>query len=324
MLFSASTKVLKRLILDMAKPLYGKGMTINFNNYYGSPAVTIELLKHEVCCQGTLRKNKRLIPSYILFTKSEARDKEARGAAKVTVNKKYGLVAVGWIDGNPVHMISSADTEKMATVQRQIGEKKHVIQAPEVVLKYNKGTDGVDRHDQYRALFSLCKNHGFKKYSMKLMLALLDISLTNAVFHFKLHWKDSDCPNSRMSRADFLQDIAKKLISSNREWELEDEPGIEAILGSNTDFSPESNSSISQLLQRNIPEGVAVSLCEAKRGCVYEAFEKYSGLLKKNIEKMPDMRVQKERYREVQECYDLFKSWHQSVRVCTASKSDER
>ena len=145
---------------------------------------------------------------------------------------------------------------------------------PEVVLKYNKGMDGVDCHDKYRALFSLCKNHGFKKYPVKLMLALIDISLTNAILHFKLHWKDSDCPNSRMSRTDFLQDIAKKLISSNREWELEDDLGIEAILGSNTDFSPESNSLFSRLLQRDIPEGIAVNLFEARRGCVYEASEK--------------------------------------------------
>jgi len=123
-LSSASTKVLNRLILDMARPLYGKGMTINFNNYYASPAVAIELLKHEVYCRGTLRKNKRLIPPYILFKKSEARNKESRGETKIAVNKKYGLVAVGWIDGNPVHMISSADTEKLTTVQRQIGGKK--------------------------------------------------------------------------------------------------------------------------------------------------------------------------------------------------------
>ena len=82
-----------------------------------------------------------------------------------------------------------------------------MIQAPEVVLRYNKGMDGVDRHDQYRSLFSLCKTHGFKKYPVKLVLALLDIALTNAVLHYKLRWKDSDCPNSKMSRADFYRTL---------------------------------------------------------------------------------------------------------------------
>ena len=76
-----------------------------------------------------------------------------------------------------------------------------------------------------------------------------------------------------MSHADFLQDIAEKLISPTREWELEDDPGIEAILGSNTDFSPESNSSTSRLLQRHILDDVAVNLCEARRGCVYESWK---------------------------------------------------
>ena len=110
-------KVLNQLIMDMARPLYGEGITLNFNNYYASPAIAIQLLGQAVFCRGTLRKNKRLIPKYILFSKSEAKGKDSRGAVKIAVNLRFQLVAVGWIDGNPVHMISSADT---AEVRKQL------------------------------------------------------------------------------------------------------------------------------------------------------------------------------------------------------------
>ena len=104
----ASSKVLNQLILDMARPIFNKGITLNFNNYYTSAGVLIALLRHKVLTRGTLWRNKRLIPLYILFTKSEARNKDSQGSVKMTANEKYGLILAGWVDGNPVHIVSSA------------------------------------------------------------------------------------------------------------------------------------------------------------------------------------------------------------------------
>jgi len=120
----ASSKVLNQLILDMARPIFNRGITLNFNNYYASPGILIVLLRHKVLARGTLRRNKRLIPPYILFTKSEARNKESRGSVKMTVNEKYGLIAAGWVDGNPVHIVSSADTTNLTQVWRQVGGER--------------------------------------------------------------------------------------------------------------------------------------------------------------------------------------------------------
>jgi len=142
-----SSKVLNQLILDMAMPLYGKGITLNFNNYYASPAIAIALLKHKVLCRGTLRKNKKLIPPYILFTKAEARNRDSRGSVKMAVNEKYGLLACGWIDGCAVHVVSSADSTDVTQVRRRVGGERILVSAPEVIANYNSGMDGVDRHD---------------------------------------------------------------------------------------------------------------------------------------------------------------------------------
>ena len=110
---------------------------------------------------------------------------------------------------------------------------KILVQAPEVIKKYNNGMDGVDRHDQYRSLISLCARHRFKKYYVKLILALVDMALTNANLHFMLRWKGTTDPRSTLSRADFFKEIAEKLMSHDRKWVREaGYIGLEAVTGS--------------------------------------------------------------------------------------------
>jgi hypothetical protein len=65
-----------------------------------------------------LWRNKKLIPQYILFIKAKARNKDSHGSVKLAVNETYGLIAAGWVDGNPIHIISSADTMDLTQVCR--------------------------------------------------------------------------------------------------------------------------------------------------------------------------------------------------------------
>ena len=257
----ASSKVLNQLILDMARPIFNKGITLNFNNYYASPGIAVALLRHKVLCRGTLRRNKKLIPPYILFTKAEGNKKENRGSVKMTVNERYGLIAAGWIDGNPVHIISSADTTDLTQVRRRVGGDRKLIQAPEAVANYNKGMDGVDRHDQYRSLISLCSRHGFKKYYVKLMLALADIAITNANLHFKLRWKGvQGSPMSSMSRVDFFMDIADKLMSADRKWAVDaGVVGLEAISGGESTLPDEA---MAKLFHRERTDTMGIAITQ--------------------------------------------------------------
>ena len=93
--------------------------------------------------RGTVRLNREFLPKYVMFTKAEARKPNAR----VAVDAKFGLVAAGWLDGNPVHIISSADTERISEVCRKVGGKRISVTAPEAIQNYNKGMDGMDRHN---------------------------------------------------------------------------------------------------------------------------------------------------------------------------------
>ena len=51
-----------KLVLDMAKPLFGSGRIINTDNYYTNPMVAAELMKHDVYIRGTVRANRKGSP----------------------------------------------------------------------------------------------------------------------------------------------------------------------------------------------------------------------------------------------------------------------
>jgi hypothetical protein len=171
---------LNNLVMEMCKPLFGPKRTVNIDNFYTLPAVLILLLNQKVFARGTVRKNRRMVPECIIYTKTEA-EKAGRGALKWAVNLLAGIYALGWSDGNPFHIMSTADgSDQVTTVSRQIRKDKRDVPAPKIVKAYNAYMKGVDRHDQLRATFALTKRHIFKKWHVKMWLALIDIALTNA------------------------------------------------------------------------------------------------------------------------------------------------
>jgi hypothetical protein len=92
------------------------------------------------------------------------------------MNLLAGIFGFGWADGNPMHMLSASDgSDQLKTVK-----DKRDIPAPKKVKSYNVYMQGVDRHDQLWATFSLTKRHGFKKWYVKMWLALINIAFTNA------------------------------------------------------------------------------------------------------------------------------------------------
>ena len=73
--------------------------------------------------RGTSRKNRSHLPTHLLFTKSEIKT-ASRGDLRFSVCTAAQMIAVSWIDGKDVVLISNADETKLNTCQRQIGGKK--------------------------------------------------------------------------------------------------------------------------------------------------------------------------------------------------------
>jgi hypothetical protein len=165
----ASLNKLDKLTLQLCKPLFNSGCTVNMDNYYMSTTCAIKLRQNGVFCRGTIRTNHKHMPKSILFSPEEARTLP-RGTHRIAVNNDHQIVAIGWLDNKPVHFISTADTTDIVVVKRQSGRESLNISAPVVVHNYNKYIGGVDYHDRLCSPFSLCKRHGFKKYYVKLVL----------------------------------------------------------------------------------------------------------------------------------------------------------
>jgi hypothetical protein len=74
--------------------------------------------------------------------------KAVQGTHKMVTDEKYGIACYGWIDGNPVNFLTSADKTSMNEVTRKIGGCEKKADAPICIKRYNKGMQAIDRHDQ--------------------------------------------------------------------------------------------------------------------------------------------------------------------------------
>eukprot|EP00957_Ditylum_brightwellii_P103607 7893512-Ditylum_brightwellii.AAC.1 len=67
-----------------------------------------------------------------------------RGSYKVACNKKYDIATYGWLDCNPVHVMTTVDGTGVTHVLRQVAHEKLQVNAPAVIPKYNNAMQAVD------------------------------------------------------------------------------------------------------------------------------------------------------------------------------------
>ena len=173
------------IIVDMAKPFFHTWRTVTFDNWYGGSVPLIMLLTMGVLARCTFRMSRKHVCKYVKMKKTDSK-KYPRGSYKVATCQKYGLSCYGWLDGNPVHLMTTADGTGTSSVFRQIGKEKKLVHSPKMLPEYVKSMQAVDRVDQLMSLFSLAKRHQFKKFYKNFMLALFDMAIVNADIHYHL------------------------------------------------------------------------------------------------------------------------------------------
>ena len=133
----------------------------------------------------------------------------------LTVNQENNLVAIGWIDGNPVHLITTADGTEMSLVTRHVQHEQRRQSAPTAVQTYGHGMQAVDRFDQLMSLCSLAKRHAVKKWYLKLTVALLDVGMINAEIHYFMVNPDE---KKGMHRYNYREKLCSQLFDTD--WSL--------------------------------------------------------------------------------------------------------
>ena len=208
------TSRISKIVLALTERYHNSFRIINCDNYYGSVSSVIDAKYHCILMRCTTQTNRKHFPKYVLFKKSSCTSEFGRGAYKFAVAKHpYHLVAMGWVDGNPVKLLTSADGTNLTSVYRQIGREKLKVLAPVAILEYNKNMDGVDRFDQLMSQYSLNKRHSFDKYYKSIIMILIDFALTQAWIHYKLNKTERKIDVSDNDRVKFIESIADSLCT---------------------------------------------------------------------------------------------------------------
>jgi len=207
----------RRHVLEVTKSIYGTNRIVNTDNFYTSASLLLSLQTVGLYGRGTVRRGSKHFPSYVILPSN---DKDlSRGDMIIAVNKPSRIVAISWMDGSVVNMLSNADSSEVTTVNRQIRSSKVQFKAPAVVKEYNAAMQGVDRLDQLRARFSISDGHSFKKWHKKLAMAFIDIARVNAYVTRRLADEDEATDRSRAKSRDphrfFMYELIADLISGD-------------------------------------------------------------------------------------------------------------
>jgi hypothetical protein len=95
------------------------GITVNMDNYYTSTPIMILLCNRGFFARDTVLKNRFMVPSHIILTRSETANLPG-GYLWMAVCEFAKMLVLGCNNKNPVHFVSTADgSEARATVWHQ-------------------------------------------------------------------------------------------------------------------------------------------------------------------------------------------------------------
>lgn len=136
------------IVLRLVEPLKNSRRNITFDNWFSSyPLVTKLLKNYGLTSVGTLRKNKREIPSELLNTKN----REER-SCKFAFQKDVSLVSYVPKKGKNVIVISTLHHSN--TIDEASGD----LRKPEHIMFYNSTKAGVDVVDELSGTYSVSRN----------------------------------------------------------------------------------------------------------------------------------------------------------------------
>ena len=79
-----------KLVSSLCEMLKNTGCVVDMDNLYSSPEVFIKLLGMGIYARGTVRTNRKYIPSFIQFKKPDMKN-ISRGIFRFATNQEYNL-----------------------------------------------------------------------------------------------------------------------------------------------------------------------------------------------------------------------------------------
>ena len=214
------------VVVKLMEGLERQGHHVYTDNFYTSPALFLDLHSKGFGACGTVRVNRRGVPS-------EMQQRLQKGEV-LSVSAEGPLLALKWMDKRPVTMLSTVHDASQVTKRRRSrlapgGVEE--IQKPLMVDQYNQFMGGVDRSDQLMAYYGF--PHRTIKWWRRAFFHLLDLTVVQA---HTLH-RISPHAGPTLSHEQFRVQLAQQLIVSTADTSLSAgpsplcQPAVERLAG---------------------------------------------------------------------------------------------
>lgn len=181
-----------KVVLELMAPILNQGYCVTMDNWFSSPDLYEKLCKTQTDAMGTLRQNRKGVPS-------EIKKSKLKKGGHVSVYKDK-LMIMKWKDKKDICLISTTHDDKM--IEKEIRGQK--VKKPKIVLDYNKKMGGVDLSDAYLVSYRSSRKR-LKKYYQKHFRHMVDICCLNS---YLLYVKSG----GTISRMEFQLRLIENLI----------------------------------------------------------------------------------------------------------------
>lgn len=184
-------------VLRLAKPLFGTNRNVTADNWFSSIELVDILLKNKLTYVGTLKKNKREIPSQFLSNK----------------RREVGTTLYGFREESTI--ISYVGKKTKATLlissmhDRVFTDPE--TQKPEIVAYYNEHKGGVDALDEKCSKSSSSRRT--RRWPLVILFRTLDISVINSYILHQSFAKNEEIKEKSV----FAKKLAAKLVQDHME-----------------------------------------------------------------------------------------------------------
>ncbi|CAI9590647.1 unnamed protein product [Staurois parvus] len=151
-------------VLTLLEPLLNQGYCVTTDNFYTSPELYEVLIKNKTDAYGTVKSNRRGMPS--TFAQKQLKTGE------MVAWQKGKMMAMRWRDKKDVCLMSTV--HNLSTGMVHTRGAKDVLK-PQLVIDYNNTMGGVDRADQAMTFYP-----AMRKQQKKIIRRYSGIFLNNA------------------------------------------------------------------------------------------------------------------------------------------------
>lgn len=167
-----------RVVTDLSRILAGSYSKVYFDNYFTSLALMQDLKKAKIYACGTVRKDRKGLPSDFRPDKDMS-----RGEFDWRTNRE-NITALKWKDKKGIHFISNFHNPQDVTSvnRRQKDGTLQEVACPQLVKDYNSHMGYVDKADMLKSCYEI--NRKSKKWYMRIVWHFVDVAIVNSFIIF--------------------------------------------------------------------------------------------------------------------------------------------